>query len=187
MSSMDSVKQRDFEKAVESVLHGLSGISGLYDSQTEVLQSLVTENANLFVTSPTNSGKTLPPVIVPAVLLELNTMGYEFPASPRVLFQTALNSIQLSLMLNMKSLGIQCSAVTRDNVDQVLISETPVLFIGNYIAQSGKVLADFSPFVGPEVLKVPEVTKSLLKYRESFVLTVIDEAHLGEPCTIRCV
>ena len=130
ISSMDIVKQHDFEKAVESVLHGLSGIDGLYDSQIEVLQSLVREDANLFVTSPTNSGKTLPPVIVPAVLLELNLMGYKFPTSPRVLFQTALNSIQLSLISNMRSLGIQCSAVTRDNVDQVLISKAPVLFIG---------------------------------------------------------
>ena len=88
-------------------------------------------------------------------------MGHEFPPVPRVLFITALNSIQISLVESMTSLGIGCAAVTRDNVDQILSSELSVLF------------------VGPEVLKVPSVTKSLLKFRTTFVLKCLDEAHLS--------
>ena len=120
------------------------------------------EEDNLFVTQPTNSGKTIPVVILPKVLKELTSMGYEFPAVPRVIFVTALNSIQISLVESMASLGIDCAAVTKDNIDQILSSQISVLF------------------VGPETLKLPSVTKSLLKVRSSFVLKCIDEAHLSK-------
>ena len=158
---MKPVPEEDFDHAVETVVSNLSGIASLYPSQLEVLRSLVVEQDNLFVTQPTNSGKTIPVVILPEVLKELNSMGHEFPPVPRVLFITALNSIQISLVESITSLGIGCAAVTRDNVDQVLSSEVSVLL------------------VGPEMMKVPSVTKSLLKFRTTFVLKCLDEAHLS--------
>ena len=158
---MTSVTEEDFDNAVKTVLENLSGVDSLYPAQMEVLRSLVIDTDNLFVTAPTNSGKTLPPVMLPQVLKELNKLGYQFPTVPRVLFLTALNSIQLSLLTSLASLGIDCAALTRENVDQILSSEVPILLIG------------------PETFKLPSVSKSLLKHRASFVLKVVDEAHLG--------
>ena len=80
-----------------------------------------------------------------------------------MLFITALNSIQISLVLSMKDLGISCAALkSSDNIEEILCSETNVLF------------------VGPEVLKLPLVSKALLKWRSLFVAKVVDEAHLGK-------
>ena len=158
---MNIVKDEDFDRAVNAVVDNLVGVDGLYPSQLEVLRALVVGEDNVFLTAPTNSGKTLAPVIVPGVLKELNKMNYNYPPVPRVLFITALNSLQLSLQSSMESLGLQCAAVTKENVDQILRSEVSILFIG------------------PEILKIPFVTKSLLKLSSSFVLKVVDEVHLG--------
>ena len=156
-----TINEIDFLHAVDNVVKNLNGISNLYDSQLEVLRSLVMDTSNLFVTAPTSSGKTLPPVLLPSLLHELSDIGYDVPSFSRVLFVTAMNSIQLSLLTSMNNLGISCAALTKDNVDEVLESKVKVLLIG------------------PEVLKMKNVTKSLLKVRSSFSLKVIDEAHLG--------
>ena len=158
---MNVVKDEDFDRAVNAVVENLVGVDGLYPSQLEVLRALVVGEDNVFLTAPTNSGKTLAPVILPGVLKELNKMNYNYPPVPRVLFITALNSLQLSLQSSMESLGLQCAAVTKENVDQILRSEVSILFIG------------------PEILKIPSVTKSLLKLSSSFVLKVVDEVHIG--------
>ena len=126
----------------------------------QLLQTLF-EHDNIFYTQSTNGGKTLPTVIYPVILKKLNSMGYSFPPNPKVLFVTALNALQLSLINNVKGLGIDCEAVISDNVQELLESNTSVLFIS------------------PEVLKMPLVTQSLLKKRSSFVLKVVDECHLG--------
>ena len=157
---MSCVSEDDFDNAVNSVVETLKGIDMLYPSQLKVLRHLVNQD-NLFVTSPTNSGKTIAPVILPSILKELNKIGYEFTPSPKVLFLTALNSIQISLISSMASLGIRCAGVTSENITEVLNSEASVLFIG------------------PEVIKTGNVTQMLLKFRSSFVCKVVDEAHLG--------
>ena len=86
--------------------------------------------------------------------------GYTFPVAPKVLFVTALNSLQTSLVKNMEHLGIDCGVLTRENVDGVL-------------------------FVGPEVLKQKIVTQEIMKHRSSFVCKVIDEAHLGKIMSVQ--
>ena len=161
--NMPSVTDNDFTVAVDNVLARLPGIDQLYPSQEEVLRLLV-KGENIFVTSPTNSGKSLAPIILPSILLELTKVGYEFPPDSKTLFVTQLNSIQLSLLSSMSSLGIKCGGVTSDNVRDLLRSDTQVLL------------------VGPEVLKQPNVTKMLLGFRTSFVCKVVDEAHLGKNC-----
>ena len=150
----------DFKKAVGIVVANLAGIDDLYPGQYELLEALM-KNENIFYTSATNSGKTLPAVMFPEVLKQLRSMGYKFPRNPRTLFVTQLNSIKLSLHNNVQSLGISCESVSNDNVKTLMESDTSVLFIS------------------PEVLKSQEVTKSLLKHRSDFVLKVVDEAHLG--------
>ena len=157
---MSEIRSVDIEAAVQSVLAKIPGISDLYPNQKEIL-SVLFQHENIFYTSSTNSGKTLPTVIFPLVLNELSSIGYEFPPNPKLLFITALNSLQLSLVNNVKTLGIDCDAVTCENVQMLLNSTTPVLFIS------------------PEVLKQSSVTKALLLHRSDFVLKVVDEAHLG--------
>ena len=157
---MRLVSSEDLNLAVENVLKNIQGIDQLYPSQLELLKCMV-EKENIFFTSATNSGKTLPPVIFPNILTELNLLGYNFPPNPKVLFVTALNSIQLSLVSSMNSLGLKCSAVTSENVDEILNSTISVMFIS------------------PEVMKLSGVTRVLLNWRDEFVLKVIDEAHLG--------
>ena len=156
----DTVPDIALQNAIEKVIHNLTGISTLYPSQLELLRCLV-DNRNVFLTSPTNSGKTLPPVILPRVFDELNAMGYsKFPKNSRVLFLTALNSIQLSLLSGTENLGIKCDAVNSSNIEKVLQSDASVIFIG------------------PEILQLPKVTRALLKWKKSFVLKVVDEVHL---------
>ena len=157
---MTQVSSIDLDKAIQAVLDNLTGISELYPSQYEIISSIL-HNDNLFYTDSTNSGKTLPAVIYPEILKFLNSLGYNFPLNPKLLFITALNSLKLSLVNNVKALGIDCEAVTSENLESLLISTTSVLFIS------------------PETMKQPDVTKSLLLYRSSFVLKVVDEAHLG--------
>ena len=157
---MTGVSPDDFESAVENAVSKLTGISALYPSQKEVLWNLV-QQENVFCTVPTNGGKTLPPVLLPSVVLELIKLGYDFPHDPRIIFVTALNSIQLSLTSSMASLGIECAAITTGNIEEVLKSGVGVLF------------------VGPEVLKSEVVIKMLLKFRSSFMCKIVDEAHLG--------
>ena len=70
-----TILKKDFDQAVHLVVQKLPGVTELYPSQTELLRCLVEKN-DVFLTSPTNSGKTLPPVILPSVLSELNKMGY---------------------------------------------------------------------------------------------------------------
>ena len=101
-------------------------------------------------------------MIYPLILKELSSAGYSFPTNPKLLFITALNSLQLSLINNVKALDINCEAVTSENVQSLLKSRTAVLFIS------------------PEVLKQSSVIQALLVHRSDFVLKVVDEAHLGK-------
>ena len=158
---MIDVSSPDLDKAIKSVLDNLAGINHLYPGQLELLQSLL-QNDNIFYTSATNSGKTLPAVIYPYILKELNKLGYKFPVDPKAIFVTALNSIKVSLVNNVKNMGIDAVAVTSENIKEIIDSSTSVLFIS------------------PEVLKLPAVTQILLQHRSKFVLKVVDEAHLGK-------
>ena len=156
---MARVTSSDLNIAIHSVLQNLDGISDLYPGQYNLLVKLL-DNNNIFYTDSTNSGKTLPAVIFPEIVKELSKVGYKYPENPKLLFLTALNSLQLSLVNNVKDLGLKCEAVTTENIQRVLDSDTAALFIS------------------PEVLKQPTVTQILLKHRSSFVLKVVDECHL---------
>ena len=158
---MTQISKVDLDEAIKAVLQDLSGISSLYPTQYEILSSLL-QHDNVFFTSSTNSGKTLPAVIFPSILSKLSSLGYNFPSNPKLLFITALNSLKLSLVNNVKALGIDCEAMTSENVDALLDSTTSVIFIS------------------PEVLKQSAVTQTLLLHRSKFVLKVVDEAHLGK-------
>ena len=158
---MAQVTTSDLNEAIRVVLLKLNGISQLYPDQHYLVNTLF-EKDNIFYTNSTNSGKTLPAVIYPDILKELNSVGYKFPSNPKLLFVTALNSLKLSLVNNVKALGVQCEAVTHENIKVLMNSETSVLFIS------------------PEILKLPSVTKVLLHYRSFFVLKVVDECHLGK-------
>ena len=87
--------------------------------KTTILTHLV-RGDNVIYTSPTNSGKTIPPVILPQVLKHLLALGYPFPAKPKVLFVTALNSIQTSLVSSMEELGINCCIIRKENAETLL-------------------------------------------------------------------
>ena len=156
-----TVSKEDLEVAVGRVVKNLIGIDKLFPSQMELLTVLV-EGHNTFFTAPTNSGKTLPPVLLPYVLCELNKLGYSYPQNPKMIFLTALNSIKISLVTSMKKLGIDCVVITKDNVEDTLSSASRVLF------------------VSPEVLNTQYVTQYFLKARSDFVLKTIDECHLGK-------
>ena len=160
--NMSQIKSEDLEKAIDKIVKKLAGIDNLYPSQHELILALV-KSDNIFYTASTNSGKTLPAVIYPDILKCLNSFGYSFPSNPKLLFVTALNSLKLSLVNNVKSVGIDCEAVTSENLKELLNSNTSVLFIS------------------PEVLKQPGVTQLLILHRNMFVLKVVDEAHLGKP------
>ena len=157
---MMQVKSCDLDHAIQVVLNRLNGVSELYPDQYALLQILF-EKDNIFYTNGTNSGKTIPAVIFPDIIKQLNRVGYKFPPKPKVLFVTALNALQLSLLNNVKTLGISCGAVTSTNIKSLINSDDSVLFIS------------------PEILKLPDVTKTLLQYRTYFVLKVVDECHLG--------
>ena len=156
---MSEVLYEDLEAAVSSVLEDLRGINELYPTQMELLSSLLGKES-IFFTSATNSGKTLPCVIFPQILDNLIGMGYGFSPG-KVLFVTNLNSIQLSMVGTMKEIGVKCAAITAENFVEVLASDIKVIFIG------------------PEVIKLPLVSKCLLSHRSDFQLKCIDEAHLG--------
>ena len=158
---MTTVEPEHLNEAIEAVLEGVHGIKELYPNQKELLASLF-QHENIFYTDSTNSGKTLPTVLYPEILKKLNIKGYNFPENPKVLFVTALNSLQLSLVNNVRALGLKCEIVTSDNIVSVIDSDTSVLF------------------VSPEILKLPAVTSALLLRRKSFVLKVVDECHLGK-------
>ena len=154
------INSDDLSAATNAVLSQLVGIDELYPSQLMILNAIF-ENDNIFYTGSTNSGKTLPTVMYPEVLNQLNAHGYNFPKNPKSLFVTALNSLQLSLFNNTKSIGLHCDILTGANAEDLLNSTV------------------FTLFISPETLKLPEVTRLLLEHRKSFVLKVIDEAHLG--------
>ena len=158
---MIRVKSEHLDKAIEDVLETVHGVRDLYPNQKELVETLF-ENDNIFYTDSTNSGKTLPTVLFPEIIKKLNIIGYNFPPNPKVLFVTGLNSLQLSLVYNVRALGLECEIVTGDNVVALTESDTSVLFIS------------------PETLKQPAVTEALLLKRKSFVLKVVDECHLGE-------
>ena len=158
---MTSVSSSDLTDAVQLVLAELNGIPNLYPDQYDLLRTII-DNDSIFYTNSTNSGKTLPTVIFPAIVKNLNNLGYKFPKNPKVLFVTVLNSLQLSLISNVQALGIDCAAVTANNAQSLLETDMSVLFIS------------------PETLKLPSVTKVLLNHRSAFVLKVVDECHLGE-------
>ena len=105
-------------------------------------------------------------MIFPYICSELNYLGYkDFQLNSKVLFLTALKSIEMSLVSSMQTLGIDCALVTSRNIVEVIESQATVLF------------------VGPETLKLPFVTHEFLKYRSSFSLKVVDEVHL---CKLFC-
>ena len=158
--SVRRILRADFHLALESIIEDLPGITSLFDSQKEVLKDLLNGD-NVFLTLPTNSGKSLPPLILPRMCRELIKLGYSFPHKTRVLFVTALNSLQYSMIANAKDLGIRCTAITNVNIVDVMQSDVDVLFIG------------------PEILKLTSVTKTLLRHRAEFICKVVDEAHLG--------
>ena len=106
----------------------------------------------------------MPAVIYPDVLKFLNSLGYDFPSNPKLLFVTALNSLKMSLVNHVKSIGISCEAVTSENLKELLTSTTTSVL-----------------FISPEILKQPCVTQMLILHRAMFVLKVVDEAHLGKP------
>ena len=139
------VSSQDLSKAIAEVVKTLPCIDELYTRQQELLQALFADN-NIFYTGSTNSGKTLPAVMFPNVLKQLNLMGYKFPDAPKVLFITPLNSLQPSLMNNTKALGLSCEVLTSRNANALLLSEVPVIF------------------VSPEVMKLPLVTNLLLTH-----------------------
>ena len=148
--------------AVCKVEEQLVGVDKLFTSQVDALRVLVMEDNNVFLSAPTSSGKTLIPVVYPLILSQLSDMGYNVPKFSRVLFVTAMNSIQISLEASILKLGVTCASVTRDNIDQILDSKVYIIL------------------VGPEVLKHANVSKSLLKHRDTFCIKIIDEAHLGK-------
>ena len=156
-----TVSKEDLEVAVGRVMKNLIGIDQLFPSQMQLLTILV-EGHNTFYTAPTNSGKTLPPVLLPYVLYELQDLGYSYPQNPKMIFLTALNSIKISLVTSMKKLGIDCIVVTKENAEEAFSSTSRVLF------------------VSPEVLNSQHVTQQFLKARTDFVLKTIDECHLGK-------
>ena len=125
---MKEVLQEDLNLAVENVLDNIEGISSLYPIQLQLLSSLVKQD-NIFLTAPTNAGKTLPVVILPQVVEELNKLGgYGLPHG-KVLFVTALNSIQLSMLNSMRLMGIKSAALTTANCEEVLDTDVDVIFI----------------------------------------------------------
>ena len=159
-SKMRVCNEEDFATAVNRVVSHLPGIDELYTHQLNLLKLLV-DKKNVFMTSPTNSGKTLPAVILPLVLKELNGLGYsDIPANGKVLFLTALNSIQESMVSSIRNLFLTCESVTASNVEELLNSDVSILFIG------------------PEVLQTSSVSSTLLKWRQSFILKAVDEVHL---------
>ena len=161
MSTMLDISSDDLKRSVENVVERLTGISELYPVQIELLTALM-KKENIIFTSCTNSGKTLPAVLYPYILEELGKLGYEVP-SGKTLCVTALNSIKLSMVTTVKSLGLNCEAITSDKYKKVISSsEVKILF------------------VSPEVLKISQVSACLLAHRHAFVLKVIDECHLGE-------
>ena len=119
------------------------------------------DKKNIFMTSPTNSGKTLPALIFPSVLRELHGLGHvDLKVDGKVLFLTALNSIKMSMLSSASYMNIRCESVTENNVEELMRSDISVLFIG------------------PEVMKSPKVSKAMMKWRHKFVLKVVDEVHL---------
>ena len=158
---MSEVTLVHLNEAIQAVTEKLNGISDLYPSQYEIITALI-QNENIFYTNSTNSGKTLPTVIFPDILKHLNSLGYKFPSNPKLLFLTALNSLQLSLINNTKALGISCEAVNSENIQSLIDSNVSMLF------------------VSPEILKLKDVTQTLLRHRSTFVLKVVDECHLGK-------
>ena len=157
---MNIPTDEDIHQAIEEVISTLTGINNLYESQYKILSYLM-QDEDIFFTSSTNSGKTLPTVIFPLILKKLHTRGFPYPECPKILYLTPLNSLQLSLVHNVTTLGIDCKVVTPENVKELLSSSTQVLFIS------------------PETLKMKSVSQELLKCRRAFVLKVVDEAHLG--------
>ena len=148
------------QQAIDKVISKIDNVDQLYPVQKQLIEALVMKG-NIFFTCATNSGKTLPVAIYPLILDELKVMGYEIQ-SGKVLFTTALNSIKMSMVSNLKNFGIECAALTSETCRQVLAS-TEVRVV----------------FVSPEVLKMPLVSRALLEHRGSFILKCVDEAHLG--------
>lgn len=161
ISTMLEISSDDLKRSVDNVVERLTGISELYPVQMQLLTALI-KKENIIFTSCTNSGKTLPAVLYPYILEELGKLGYEVP-SGKTLCVTALNSIKLSMVSTVKSLGLKCEAITIDNYSKVISSsELKILF------------------VSPEVLKISKVSACLLAHRHAFILKVLDECHLGE-------
>ena len=157
---MVEVPDADVETAIKKAVTKIRNIDSLYPVQVQLVKALVNKE-NIFFTSATNSGKTLPVVMYPLVLDQLRKLGYQV-SSGKVLFVTALNSIKLSMVSNLRNFSIECEALTAENCSRVLTS--PVLRV---------------VFISPELLKNSTVSRALLLYRKSFILKCIDEAHLG--------
>ena len=67
------ILDEDLNKAIQNVIEKLEGVSQLYAVQIQLLTALVKQE-NVFFTSATNSGKTLPAVIFPEIVDELNKL-----------------------------------------------------------------------------------------------------------------
>ena len=157
---MEAVTKEHLDQAIHCVISQTDNIEQLYPVQEQLIEALVMKE-NIFFTSATNSGKTLPVAMYPLILDELQKLGYKV-STGKVLFTTALNSIKMSMISNLRKFGIVCEALTSENYHHVLA------------ATEIKVV-----FVSPEVLKNPLVSRALLAHRNSFVLKCVDEAHLG--------
>ena len=123
------IAKEHLQQAIGKVISKIDSIDQLYPVQEQLIEALVMKG-NIFFTSATNSGKTLPVAIYPLILDELKVMGYEVQ-SGKVLFTTArLNSIKMSMVSNLKNFGIECAALTSETCRQVVAStEVKVVFL----------------------------------------------------------
>ena len=156
----EMIAPEDLERAVNSVINHMNDIDNLYPVQMTLFKALLGKD-NIFFTSATNSGKTLPVLIFPYIVEKLSEMGYPTQGG-KVLFVTPLNSIKMSMISNARMMGISCEGLTSKNYAALLESSDI------------KVL-----FVSPEVLKISAVSTALLAHRKDFGLKCIDEVHLG--------
>ena len=155
--------KRNFDDCVSLVVEELNHVTSLYPVQNELLDALY-EHENIFFTSCTNSGKTLPAIMFAKVIKKLQHLGsMDSPKNPKTLFITHLNSLQQSLVNNTRKLGIECDVITSENVKELFQNENKEVL-----------------FIGPEVLKQESVSEALLSFRNQIVLRVVDEAHLGK-------
>ena len=99
-----NVTDAHYQKAVGEVVNELVGISNLYPGQYELLDALMRDQ-NIFYTSSTNSGKTLPGVIFPEILKKLNNLGYNFPKHPQSIVSNCFKQYKTFSSLQCEKFG----------------------------------------------------------------------------------